>query len=46
MNREHLIQRYEYNYFHGWVVSAKRKGKRFRRYFSDGRRRGHVAKRL
>ena len=34
MNREHLIQRYEHNYS-GWVVTAKRRGKRFRRFFSD-----------
>jgi len=32
---EHLIQRYEHNYFCGWVVSAKRQGKRVTRYFSD-----------
>jgi len=35
MNREHLIRRYEHNYFRGWVVSTKRRGKRFTRYFSD-----------
>ena len=34
MSREHLIQRYEHNYS-GWIVSAKRRGKVFRRYFSD-----------
>src|SRR5205085_11067027 len=34
---ERLIQRYEHNCFQGWVVSAKRKGKRFTRYFSDSR---------
>jgi hypothetical protein len=28
MNREYLIQRYEHNYFRGWVVSTKRRGKR------------------
>src|SRR5437867_2484786 len=32
---EPLIQRYEHNHFRGWVVSTKRKGKRFTRYFSD-----------
>ena len=45
---EHLIQRYEHNYFHGWVVTAKRKGKRFTRYFSDtplGRRKAFRAAR-
>src|SRR5438477_2673144 len=31
----YLIRRYEHNYFQGWVVSAKRRGKRFTRYFSD-----------
>ena len=35
MNREHLIRRYEHNYFRGWVVSTKRRGKRFTRCFSD-----------
>ena len=35
MNREYLIRRYEHNYFRGWVVSTKRRGKRFVRYFSD-----------
>ena len=34
MNRERLIQRYEHNYS-GWVVTTKRRGRRFRRYFSD-----------
>jgi len=34
---ERLIRRYEHNYFQGWVVTAKRKGKRFTRYFSDSR---------
>ena len=42
MNREHLIRRYEPNYFRGWVVSTKRRGKRFVRYFSD-QARGRVA---
>ena len=32
---EWLIQRYEHNHFRGWVVSTKRKGKRYTRYFSD-----------
>ena len=32
---ERLIQRYEHNYFGGWVVSIKRRGERFTRYFSD-----------
>ena len=35
MNHEPLIQRHEHNYFQRWVVTAKRKGKRFTRYFSD-----------
>ena len=35
MKREHLIRRYEHNYFRGWVVSTKRRGKRFTRYFSN-----------
>src|SRR5437764_1537301 len=30
-----LIQRYEHNYFRGWVVKTKRRGRRFARYFSD-----------
>ena len=34
MSSDHLIQRYEHNYS-GWVVTVKRRGKRFRRYFSD-----------
>ena len=34
MSRENLIQRYEHNYS-GWVVTAKRRGRVFRRYFSD-----------
>ena len=42
MNREHLIRRYEHNYFRAWVVSTKRRGKRFVRYFSD-QPRGRVA---
>jgi len=33
---ERLILRYEHNYFQGWVVSTKRRGKRFTRDFSDG----------
>jgi hypothetical protein len=35
MSREHLIRRYEHNYFSGWVVAAKRQGKKWTRYFSD-----------
>src|SRR4030095_10543893 len=35
MKPEHLIGRYEHNYFRGWVVSAKRRGRRWARYFSD-----------
>jgi hypothetical protein len=35
MTSEHLIRRYEHNYFRGWVVSAKRRGRRWVRYFSD-----------
>src|SRR5690242_9303715 len=33
--RNRLIQRYEHNHFRGWIVSTKRQGKRFVRYFSD-----------
>jgi hypothetical protein len=33
---EWLIARYEHNHFKGWQVAAKRRGKRFVRYFSDG----------
>jgi len=35
VKRQHLIARYEHNYFRGWVVAIKRQGKRFTRYFSD-----------
>ena len=35
IKRLSLIVRYEHNHFRGWVVTAKRHGKRFRRYFSD-----------
>jgi hypothetical protein len=35
MNREHLIRRYEHNYFRDWVVSTKRQGKRLRGTFQD-----------
>ena len=35
MKPEYLIRRYEHNYFRGWVVSTKRRGKRWVRYFSD-----------
>ena len=35
INREHLIQRYEHNYFRGWMVSTKRRGKRLTRYPAD-----------
>ena len=35
MRREYLIRRYQQNHFRGWVVSTKRQGKRFARYFSD-----------
>ena len=35
LNRESLIRRYEHNYFRDWVVSTKRRGKGFTRYFSD-----------
>ena len=34
MSSEHLIQRYEHNHS-GWVVTTRRRGKRFRRFFSD-----------
>jgi hypothetical protein len=47
MNREPLIQRYEHNYS-GWLVTTKRRGKRFVRYFSDqpkGRRKALCAAR-
>jgi len=45
---ELLIVRYEHHHFHGWRVSAKRRGKRFTRYFSDrlgGRRKALQAAR-
>src|SRR5262249_10138695 len=32
---EFLIHRYEHHGFTGWVVSTKRRNKRFTRYFSD-----------
>lgn len=32
---EYLIRRYEHHHFNGWVVSIKRQGKRWVRYFSD-----------
>jgi hypothetical protein len=35
VKREHLIARYEHNYFNGWRVATKRAGKLFVRYFSD-----------
>ena len=35
MKRERLIRRYEHNYFSGWVVSTKRRGRRWVKYFSD-----------
>ena len=35
IHREHLIQRYEHNYFRGWMVSTKRRGKRLTRYPPD-----------
>jgi hypothetical protein len=31
MNREHLIRQYEHNYFRGWLVGIKRRGKPFNR---------------
>ncbi len=34
-SKEHLIRRYEHNCFSGWVVAAKRRGRRWTRYFSD-----------
>ncbi len=37
MPQERLIRRYEHNYFRGWVVAIKRRGKRWIRYFSDSR---------
>jgi hypothetical protein len=33
--KDHLILRYEHNYFRGWRVRAKRRGRCFTRYFSD-----------
>jgi len=42
MSKEHLIRRYEHNCFSGWVVAAKRRGRRWTGYFSnnpDGARR-------
>jgi hypothetical protein len=34
--RDRLIQRYEHNYFAGWVVAVKREGRRYpAKYFSD-----------
>lgn len=35
MKRERLIGRYEHNHFSGWVVSTKRRGRRWVKYFSD-----------
>lgn len=35
MSRERLIRRYEHNYFKGWMVAIKRRGRRWVRYFSD-----------
>jgi hypothetical protein len=35
MKPERLIRRYEHNYFRGWVVATKRRGKRWTRYCSD-----------
>ena len=35
INRLSLIARYEHNHFRGWIVTARRRGKRFRCYFSD-----------
>lgn len=35
MKRDRLIRRYEHNHFRGWVVAAKRRGKRWVEYFSD-----------
>jgi len=31
------VQRYEHNYFHGWVASLTRRGERYVRYFPDKR---------
>ena len=30
------IRRHDHHYFHGWVVTIKRAGRRYQRYFSDG----------
>lgn len=35
MKRARLIRRYEHNHFSGWVVAAKRRGRRWVKYFSD-----------
>lgn len=35
MRKDRLIRRYEHNYFSGWVVEAKRRGRKWIRYFSD-----------
>ncbi|PYQ48723.1 MAG: hypothetical protein DMF78_20545 [Acidobacteria bacterium] len=35
MSKRSLIRRYEHNYFSGWVVATKRRGKKWTRYFSD-----------
>ena len=35
MKSERLIRRYEHNHFRGWVVSTKRRGRRYTKYFSD-----------
>lgn len=32
---EYLIRRIDHNYFHGWLVSVTRRGKRLEKYFSD-----------
>jgi len=41
--RRYLIRRCDRNYFSGWVVGTKRRGKRFRRYFSDKRKGSRAA---
>ena len=42
---EHLISRIDHNYFHGWLVSITRRGKRLEKYFSDRPHGRHDARR-
>jgi len=34
-SHDYLIRRIDHNYFHGWLVSVTRRGKRLQKYFSD-----------